>query len=80
MMGNQMTKTEQTTLALANSQVSKNLTLETLTSESGMDSLDMVSFIMDCEIQFNVELPDPELDKCKIIGDIANLIKTTKGE
>ena len=43
-----------------------------LQGDIGMDSLDVVEFTMECEREFNVTIPDEELDGITTVGGIVN--------
>ncbi|BAH06342.1 acyl carrier protein [Clostridium kluyveri] len=41
----------------------------------GADSLDIVELIMAVETEFDLEIPDEEAEKVKIVGDVVDYIK-----
>lgn len=47
----------------------------TLAGDLGAGSLDMIDLAMSIEDEFNLELPDDDLDKIKTVGDLANYIE-----
>lgn len=49
-----------------------------LVEDLGADSLDVVELIMAFEDEFNVSLPDEEVQNMKTIGDIVNYINSLK--
>ena len=49
-----------------------------LVEDLGADSLDVVELIMAFEDEFNVSLPDEDVQSMKTIGDIVNYIKNLK--
>lgn len=57
---------------------------ETLTAETdiardlGADSLDVVELLMSIEDEFEVEIPDEEIENIKTIGDLTDYIQNNK--
>lgn len=52
------------------------MTLETKIAEDlGADSLDVVELLMAIEDEFEVEIPDEEIDNIKTIGDVVEYIQ-----
>ena len=57
---------------------------DTMTMESdiandlGADSLDVVELLMAIEDEFDVEIPDEEIENIKTIGDLVKYIETNK--
>lgn len=55
--------------------------IETMTPETriaedlGADSLDVVELLMSIEDEFEVEIPDEEIENIKTIGDLAEYIQ-----
>jgi len=49
-----------------------------LVEDLGADSLDVVELIMAFEDEFNVSLPDEDVQNMKTIGDIVNYINKLK--
>lgn len=45
----------------------------------GMDSLDVIELIMDCEEVFNIEVSDEDAENCKTVGDIYTLAERLIG-
>lgn len=55
---------------------SKNISEKTSFQEDlNADSVDMTDFIMELESEFDVEIPDEDLEKIKTVGDAANYIQ-----
>jgi acyl carrier protein len=54
---------------------------DTITAETaiiddlGADSLDLVDLVMSFEDNFNVEIPEDEIENVKTVGDIVKLIE-----
>lgn len=48
---------------------------ETLLSDLGADSLDMIDIAMSLEDEFNVEVPDEVLEKVFAVSDFVNYIE-----
>jgi len=42
----------------------------------GADSLDLVELIMTVEEEFNIEIPDEEAEKIKLVKDAINYVKS----
>lgn len=54
----------------------ESLTMDTLISEDlGADSLDVVELLMSIEDEFEVEIPDEEIDNLRTIGDVVDYIQ-----
>lgn len=54
----------------------EELSLETKIAEDlGADSLDVVEMLMSIESEFDVEIPDEEIEKLKTIGDVVDYIQ-----
>ena len=52
------------------------ITLSTsFVKDLGFDELDMADLVMDVEDVFNMELPDEDLEKIKIVGDLVKFIE-----
>ncbi|MBR0466688.1 MAG: acyl carrier protein [Clostridia bacterium] len=52
-----------------------NITLETdIAGELGADSLDVVELAMSVEDEFNVIIPDEEIENLKTVGDVVEFI------
>ncbi|MEG0075146.1 MAG: acyl carrier protein [Eubacterium sp.] len=58
-----------------------DIPVEKITMESSLiedleaDSLDVIELVMAFEEEFNVKMPDEELEKIKTVADIINAIK-----
>lgn len=53
-----------------------DMTMETkIAEELGADSLDVVELLMSIEDEFEVEIPDEEIDRIKTIGDVVEYIQ-----
>ncbi len=46
-----------------------------ITDDLGADSLDVVDLIMSLEEEFNIEIPDEEVENIKTVGDIVKYIE-----
>ena len=54
-----------------------DITLETdIINDLGADSLTVVDLAMALEDEFEIEMPDEELEDIKTVGDIVNYIKS----
>ena len=54
----------------------EELSLETkIADDLGADSLDVVEMLMSIEGEFDVEIPDEEIEKLKTIGDVVDYIQ-----
>lgn len=57
-----------------------NIDAETITADTRIiedlnaDSLDMVEMLMSAEDEFDVEIPDEEIEHLKTVGDVAEYI------
>ena len=47
----------------------------TLADDLGADSLDIADIVMSIEEEFNVEVPDEQLQNIKVVGDIVKYIE-----
>jgi acyl carrier protein len=47
------------------------------TNDLGADSLDTVELIMDCEIEFNIAIPDAHAENIATVGDAVTYIEKT---
>ncbi len=55
------------------------VTLESvITDDLGADSLDVVDMVMSLEEEFDLEIPDEEIETMKTVGDIVKYIETKK--
>lgn len=53
-----------------------SITMETsLTEDLGADSLDLADVLMAIEDDFDVEIPDEDIEKIKTVGDIVSYIE-----
>lgn len=53
-----------------------NVTLDSVLLEDlGADSLDLVDLVMTFEDEFDMEIPDEELENIKTVGDIVRFIE-----
>ena len=46
-----------------------------ITDDLGADSLDIAEIVMSIEEEFNVEVPDEQLQNIKVVGDIVKYIE-----
>ena len=73
---------EEKVIELICEKLGKNKSEVTLSSklveDLGADSLDVVELIMAFEDEFNVSLPDEDVQNMKTIGDIVNYINNLK--
>ena len=54
----------------------EEMTMDTLIAEDlGADSLDVVDLLMSLEDEFDVEIPDEEIENLKTIGDVVEYIQ-----
>ena len=52
------------------------ITMETSVSEDlGADSLDVVDLLMSIEDEFEIEIPDTEIENMKTVGDLVKYIE-----
>jgi acyl carrier protein len=55
------------------------ITMESNIAEDlGADSLDVVDLIMSIEDEFDLEVPDTEVENIKTVGDVVNCIESAK--
>ena len=55
------------------------ITMESNSAEDlGADSLDVVDLIMSIEDEFDLEVPDTEVENIKTVGDVVNYIESAK--
>ncbi|MBL8948967.1 MAG: acyl carrier protein [Myxococcales bacterium] len=52
---------------------------KSFTEDLGADSLAIVELVLALEEQFDVKIPDDEVDKIKTVGDAVSYIKVRKG-
>ncbi len=56
-----------------------NVTMDSNIAEDlGADSLDVVDLIMSIEDEFDIEVPDEEIEGIKTVGDVVNYIENAK--
>jgi acyl carrier protein len=55
-------------LRVARDQITTHTTFKQLMAESGADSLDMVELVLRIEDEFNITIPDAEVDRIKTVG------------
>ena len=56
-----------------------DITTETLIQDDlGADSLDVVDLLMTIEGEFDVEIPDTEIENLKTVGDLVKYIEESK--
>lgn len=58
------------------SKFGKDVTLETILDETGIDSLDLLDLIVEVEKKNNVSITDDELLEIKTISDVVNIISS----
>lgn len=46
-----------------------------ITADLGADSLDVVDLVMSFEEEFDIEIPDDQVEKIKTVGDIVKFIE-----
>ena len=46
-----------------------------ITDDLGADSLDVVDLVMSSEEEFDIEIPDDQVEKIKTVGDIVKFIE-----
>ena len=46
-----------------------------IAADLGADSLDVVDLVMSLEEEFNIEIPDEEVENIKTVGDIVKFIE-----
>lgn len=49
-----------------------------IAEDLGADSLDVVDLIMSIEDEFDVEVPDEDIEGIKTVGDVVNYIENAK--
>ena len=55
----------------------ESITMETnLTEDLGADSLDLADVLMAMEDEFEVEIPDEDIENIKTVGDIVDYIES----
>ncbi|MBR6694395.1 MAG: acyl carrier protein [Clostridia bacterium] len=54
-----------------------DITMETdIAADLGADSLDVVEMIMSIEDEFELEIPDENIENIKTVGDVVNYIQS----
>ena len=54
----------------------ETVTMESLISDDlGADSLDIVDMVMSLEEEFDIEIPDEEIENMKTVGDVVKFIE-----
>ena len=54
----------------------EKVTMEaSITDDLGADSLDVVDLVMSLEEEFDVEIPDDQVEKIKTVGDIVKYVE-----
>jgi len=54
----------------------EKVTLEaSITEDLGADSLDVVDLVMSLEEEFDIEIPDDEVENIKVVGDVVKYIE-----
>ncbi|WP_017415120.1 acyl carrier protein [Clostridium tunisiense] len=48
----------------------------TFTEDLGVDSLEIFEIVMSLEEEFNIEIPNEDIENIKTIGDIVNYVKS----
>ncbi|MCL2033385.1 MAG: acyl carrier protein [Oscillospiraceae bacterium] len=57
----------------------ESVTMESLIIDNlGADSLDVVDMVMSLEEEFDMEIPDDEIENMKTVGDIVKYIESKK--
>ena len=57
----------------------KDVTMEaSITEDLGADSLDIVDLVMSLEDEFDIEVPDEEVETIKTVGDIVRYIENNQ--
>lgn len=46
-----------------------------LTDDLGVDSLDIVEMLMTVQDEFDIEIPDEEVENLKTLGDVAKVVE-----
>ena len=56
-----------------------DITLDSnIVEDLGADSLDLVDLVMSVEEEFEIEVPDEEIENIKTVGDVVNFIESNK--
>ncbi|MEG0529303.1 MAG: acyl carrier protein [Bacilli bacterium] len=54
----------------------KSLDMKASLNDLGLDSLDIVEYLLSIEEDYDVEFPPEEMEKLKTLGDVISLIET----
>lgn len=55
----------------------ETVTMESVISDDlGADSLDVVDMVMSLEEEFDIEIPDEEIENMKTVGDVVRFIES----
>ena len=55
----------------------ETVTMESIISDDlGADSLDVVDMVMSLEEEFDIEIPDEEIENMKSVGDVVRFIES----
>ncbi len=54
----------------------KDIEMDTILSETGIDSLSLLDLVVDAESQYGIMISDDELIKIKTVSDIVQAIET----
>lgn len=46
-----------------------------IVADLGMDSLDIIEFLMAIEEEFEIEIADEDAERCSTVGDVIELVK-----
>ena len=59
----------------------ENIKMESsITEDLHADSLDVVDLIMSIESEFDIEIPDSDVENIKTVGDIVNYVEANAAE
>lgn len=57
----------------------EKITMESMIADDlGADSLDVVDLLMSLEDEFEIEIPDEEIENIKTVGNLVNYIESNK--
>lgn len=57
----------------------EDITMESdIAADLGADSLDVVDLIMSIEDEFEIEVPDEQVENIRTVGDVVNYIESVK--
>lgn len=55
----------------------ESITMESIIADDlGADSLDVVDMVMSLEEEFDIEIPDEEIENMKTVGDVVRFIES----